>query len=170
MTRPHHVREGQQRRHQRVVFADGQDVERPVCLRNAHRFRLSSTNVRRAEESAVEARRVESLVAEDAGAVGVGERHDDQLSDLYGAHVGSDCLDHTDRLVAHGSAALRRLHKVVRPEIAAADTGVSHPYDRIGRLDESGVRDILDPNISGRYMTVARISIYLFGNYRWFGL
>ncbi len=105
MARPHHVREREQRRHQRVVFADGQDEERPVRQRDAHRFGLGSTDLSRAEESTVEARGVESLVAEDAGAVGVGERHHDDVADLYGADVGSDCLDDTDRLVAHGPAA-----------------------------------------------------------------
>ena len=41
VARPHHVRQREQRRHQRVVLADRQDEERAVRLGHAHRFALA---------------------------------------------------------------------------------------------------------------------------------
>ena len=42
MSRRHHVSEGEQRGHERVVFADGQDNERAIGIRHAHRLALST--------------------------------------------------------------------------------------------------------------------------------
>src|SRR3989475_6264128 len=63
--------------------------------------------------------------------------------------VGTDGLDHADRLVAHASAGLDRLHQLVRPEIAAADAGAADGDERVSRLDQAGVGDVLDADISG---------------------
>ena len=71
-------------------------------------------------------------MAEVAGAVGIGERHDDQIAILHFAHVGADRLDDADGLVAHAAASLGRLHLLVRPEIAAADAGAGDAHERIG--------------------------------------
>src|SRR5919201_5107383 len=80
-----------------------------------------SRDVDRAEEPAVHARRLEPFAAEDAGAVGEGERHDDEISGPDGVHVVADRVDDADRLVTHHAAGLARLHRVVGPEVAAAD-------------------------------------------------
>jgi hypothetical protein len=69
MAGPHHVREREQRRHQRLVFAGRQNDERPVRLRHAHCFGLCARDVDRPEEPAMDARRLQALSAEDAGAV-----------------------------------------------------------------------------------------------------
>ena len=149
MARSQHVREGEQGRHQGIVLPDGQDEERPVRQRHAHRFGLCSGHVNRAEEPSVDARRVESLMAENAGAVGKGERHHDDVADLEGVDALADGLDHADRLVAHATAGLARLRQLVRPEIAPADAGAADGDERVGRLDQAGVWDVFDSNVSG---------------------
>ena len=89
----------------RIVLADRQHKERSVSLRDAQGFGLCSTGLAaRAEEAAVDARGLQSLIAEHASAVGVGKRHHDHVAALDGAHVGADGLDHADRLVAHAAA------------------------------------------------------------------
>src|SRR5882724_6669426 len=88
-------------------------------------------------------------MAEDAGAVGEGERHYDQVADLQGAYGGADGLDDTDRLVAHHAAGLAVLHCLVGPEVAAADAGARDAHDRIGRLDHGGIGDVLYVNVTG---------------------
>ena len=55
MAGPHHVREREQRRHQRVVLADRQNDKRPVRLRYTHCFGLCPRDVNRSEEPAVDA-------------------------------------------------------------------------------------------------------------------
>ena len=74
---------------------------------------------------------------------------DDEVAGLDRAHVGADCLDDADELVPHPPAGLARLHRLVRPEIAAADRGAGDADERVGRLDEVGVGDVLDPDVAG---------------------
>ena len=123
VARSHHVREREQRRHQRVVVAHRQDDERSVRLRDAHRFALAAVELSAAPAAAVEAGGLQSLPAELAGAVGPGERRDDEVARLDGADLGADVLDDADELVAHARARVARLHRLVRPEVAAADAG-----------------------------------------------
>ena len=105
---------------------------------------------------------MQSFVAEDASAVGVRERHDDEIAGFHGANVGADGFDDADGLVSHAAAGIAVFHRLVRPEIAAADAGAADDYDRVGRLRlmrASGmfsIRTSPAPNI-----TVARIMIYL---------
>jgi hypothetical protein len=51
--------------------------------------------------------------------------------------------------MSHAAAGLAVFHRFVRPEIAAADAGAADDYDRIGRLDRSGVGKSLDTNVAG---------------------
>ena len=67
---------------------------------------------------------------------------------LTRADVGADVLDDADELVAHAASGLARLHRVVGPEIAAADGGAGDAHERIGRLDDPGVGDGLDADIA----------------------
>ena len=97
----------------------------------------------------MDARRVKPLVAELATAVGVRERHDDHIPGLHGAHVGADRLDDADGLVPHAAAGLAPVHRVVRPEVAAADAGAGDRDEGVGRLDQAGVGDVLDTDVAG---------------------
>jgi hypothetical protein len=65
----HHVSECEQRRHERVVLADRQYDERPVCLRDAYRLALPAIDVAPAVAAAVQALTLQALLAEDAGSV-----------------------------------------------------------------------------------------------------
>ena len=49
--------------------------------------------------------------------------------------------------VPHATAGLARLHRLVWPEIAAADPGVRHSYDRIAGLEQAGIRNVLDTDV-----------------------
>ncbi len=69
MARRHHIREGDQRSHDRVVCADRQDHERAVGLGDANRLALSSGDAVKAVPASVEAGGVQPPSAEDAGAV-----------------------------------------------------------------------------------------------------
>src|SRR5206468_2567583 len=44
---------------------------------------------------------------------------------------------------------LARVHRVVRPEVAAADAGADDADDRVGGLDDRRVGDVLDPDVAG---------------------
>jgi hypothetical protein len=92
---------------------------------------------------------VQPVVAEAARAVGVGERHHHDVADLERANIRADGLDDTDRLVAHAATTLDRPHLLVRPQIAAADTGAGYADHRIGRSDDGGVGDVLDTDVAG---------------------
>ena len=130
----HHVGEREQRRHQRVVLADRQRVERAVGVGDAQRLGLRAVEAGAvAEEAAVHAGGVQALVAEHAGAVRRSERHDDHVAALDRPDVAADVLDDADRLMAHPLAGRRR-PAVVGPQVAAADAGAGDADDRVGRL------------------------------------
>ena len=63
--------------------------------------------------------------------------------------LGADVLDDADELVAHPLAGLARLHRLVRPEVAAADAGAGDADERVGGLDQARVGDVLDPDVAG---------------------
>ena len=60
-----------------------------------------------------------------------------------------DGLDDADGLVAHALARRRLGPRLVRPEVAAADAGAGDADDRVGRVDDRGVGDVLDANVAG---------------------
>jgi hypothetical protein len=144
----HHVRECQQRRHQRVVLANRQHEQRAVGVGDAERLGLRPIDSAAAEEPAVHACRVQPFMAEDARAVGERERHHDDVAGLQRAHVGPDLLDDADGLMAHRLAGLGAIKRCVRPQIAAADAGARDADDRVGRLDDGGIRDVHDANVT----------------------
>ena len=147
MTGAHHVGEGQERRHERVVRADRKRDQRSVRLRDTDGFPLAAVERGAAPPSAVQAGRLQSLLAEFAGAIGPGERRDDQIALLHRSHIGADRLDDADELVAHPVSGLARRHRVVRPEIAAANTRTGDPNQGISRLDDPGVGNGFDAHI-----------------------
>jgi hypothetical protein len=50
---------------------------------------------------------VQPFVAEGAGAIGPGERHDDQISGFDGSHVGPHRFDYADGLMPHDTTGDR---------------------------------------------------------------
>src|SRR4051794_38915943 len=88
-------------------------------------------------------------MAKRTGAVGEGERHDDEIAALDGANVGTDVLDDADRLVAHRAPLLGALKVCVGPEVAATDTRARDADDRVGRLNDGRVRNVDDPDVTG---------------------
>src|SRR4051812_44001981 len=146
----HHVGEREQRRHECVVLADRQHVKRAVGLGNAHGFRLRAGQFRVTEEPAVKALGLEALLAEEARAVGVGERHDDEIAGLDRADIPPDLLDNADRLVTHDPRTVVRLEVLVGPEVGAANAGTRDADHPIGRRLDLRIGDVLDPNVACR--------------------
>ena len=143
------VGEGEQRRVQRRVDAGGHLDERAVGQRHAHRLGLAAADAVACPEAAVPARGLQALAAEVAGAVRPGERCDDEVAGRQGRDLGADLLDDADELVAHRASAGGRRQVVVRVQVAAADAGAHDPHDRVGRLHDDGVGNVLDPDVAG---------------------
>jgi hypothetical protein len=81
--------------------------------------------------------------------VRVSKGHDDQIADLDAAHVFADGLDAADRFVTHGSPGYDRLKLLVGPKVAATDASCRDGDHRVGGLDETRVRYLLDSNVAG---------------------
>ena len=145
----HHVGKREQRGHEFVVRTDRQDDECPVRLRDTHRFALTAVDVVAAVPAAMETRAVQPFAAEGTGSIRPEERRDDHVADLDGHDVRADRLDDADELVPHPPAGIVVRHRLVRPEIAAADRGARDLNERVGRVDQPGVRNILDADIAG---------------------
>jgi hypothetical protein len=65
--------------------------------------------------------------------------------------------------VAHPAAGLGGLKLIVRPQIAAADAGAGDADDRVGRIHNRGIGNVLDPNIAGTvHDSCAHRSIFRF--------
>ncbi len=103
----------------------------------------------RAVATAMQARGLQPFAAELAGAVRPEERRQHQIAGLDRAHLGADGLDDADELVSHAAAGVARRHRLVRPQVAAADAGARHPHQRVGRLDQMGVGNVLDADVAG---------------------
>src|SRR3954464_6223016 len=97
----HDVGKRQQRRHERVVLGNIDGEQRPVGIRDAQRFCLGAVEAAIAEEAAMDAGRLQTLMAEGTGAVRMREGHDDEIADLQRLHIRADGFDDPDRLVAH---------------------------------------------------------------------
>ena len=68
---------------------------------------------------------------------------------LTRAHLGAGFDHDADELVPHAPAGLARLHRLVRPEVAAADPGAGDGDDGVGRLDQLRVGHVLDADVAG---------------------
>src|SRR4051794_36906166 len=88
-------------------------------------------------------------MAELAGAVGDGERADDEVAPLNGGHLRAGVLHDADELVTHPGRITGRRHRAVRPQVAAADAGGGDADERVGGLLEHGVGNVLDSDVAG---------------------
>jgi hypothetical protein len=75
----HDVREREQGLHRRIVHVSGKDDERPIRMGDTHGLALAAVDVPEAVPAAVEAFAVQTLTAEDAGAVAPLERRNHKL-------------------------------------------------------------------------------------------
>ena len=113
-----------------------------------------------APEAAVDARGLQPFVAEDAGAVGVRERRDDDIARLHRADIGAGVLDDADELVAHRPARVARApsglygHRSL-PQMQARVTRTSASVGSTIR----GVGNVSTRTSPAPYMTVARMCL-----------
>ena len=109
MTSRHHIGQGEQRGHQRVVFAHRQGIECAIGLWDAHRLSLSAIQFRSAPKSAVQTGGVQSFLTEDAGSIGPRERRGNEIADLDFADIRSNGLDPADEFMSHAATYSRWL-------------------------------------------------------------
>ena len=144
-----HVGQGQQRRQQRGVLADGQLHQRALRLRHPHGLALAAVHAVRAPEAAVPAGGLQALGAEVAGVVRPHERRDHDVTGLQPGHLRADVLDDAEELVADAVALLGGRHRPVGPQVAAADARAQHAHDGVGGLPQHRVGHVLDPHVTG---------------------
>ena len=61
----------------------------------------------------------------------------------------ADLFDDADELVAHAAALLFEGHRLVGPQVAAADAGGGDADDGVGRLAQDGIRHVLHAHVAG---------------------
>ena len=118
-------------------------------MRHAHRFALARIVAVATPTSAVQARRLKAFTAECAGTVRDQKRGNHQLADHDALDIGPDRLHNADELVAHAATGVVVRHRLVRPQIAAADRSACDADHGIARLDEAGVGDGLNAHVAG---------------------
>ena len=129
-----HVRQGEQRRQQRGVLADGQLDQRALRLRHAYGLALAAVHAVGRPQAAVPAGGLQALAAEVAGVVRPDERRDHDVAAPQPGHLGADVLDDAEELVADALALLGGRPGPVGPQVAAADAGAQHAHQRVGGL------------------------------------
>src|SRR4051812_11495994 len=148
MSGTHDIRESEKAGHQFVVGPHRQFYESPIRLRDAHCFALATVEFGAAPESAVQTRGLQSFPTELAGSVRPGEWRDDKITALDGADIFTNRFDDADELVPHPASLVGWLHRLVRPEVAAADAGVRDPEKCVGWFLQSRIGDVLDANVA----------------------
>ncbi len=94
------------------------------------------------------AQRVEMLVAEEAAATGDGEGHHDAIALFQVVHrrTGFDDLPH--ELVTDDIAFLHTTHQaIVKVQVGTTDRGRGDLDDRVTRLQDPGIVDVIDANV-----------------------
>src|SRR5512133_2186029 len=120
--------------------------EGSICQWNPYGFGLRSGDFRGAEKSAMDARRLKSVMAKRACAVGECERHDNEITSLNRSNVCADVFNHTYRFVTHYATSLDVLHLLIWPQIAPANACSGNTNDSISRLDDFRVGHVFYPN------------------------
>lgn len=92
---------------------------------------------------------VDRLLGADASEHGVDAESAGQCADARNG------LDDADRFMAHALSGIAEFHRAIGPKIAAADAGAGDADKRVGRIDDNGVRDVLDPDVAGAVHTGA---------------
>src|SRR6266536_3221778 len=72
-----------------------------------------------------------------------------RFASLDSPDVSTGLLDDSDRFLAHALPALGWRHRVVWPQVAAAEASADDAHDRVGGLDDPRVGDVLDPHVAG---------------------
>ena len=88
-------------------------------------------------------------MAELASTIRVSERHHDKVALLYFPHVGANCFDNADGLMAHAASNRSRREILIWPQVAAADTGSCDADKRIRWFLECCVGHVLNPHVAG---------------------
>ena len=144
-----HVGQGQQRRQQRLVLPDGQLDQRARGLRHPHRLALPAVQPSPPHwppwrQEVCRPSRQKSHVPSD---------HTNGATTRSPAwkpeHIGAGVLHDAEELVSHPAAVLRRRHRPVRPQVAAADARAQHPHDRVGWFPQDRVGHVLHPHVTG---------------------
>jgi hypothetical protein len=127
--------------------------QRAVSQRDPQPLRLGAFG---SDACAVDARRLVAGPTDLAGVVGGEKRTDHELARLDRRYLGADLLDDPGVLMTHWRRPAEWVRASVRPEVRAADTSGGQPDDRVGRRHDLRFGALLDPNVTGAYMTAPR--------------
>src|SRR5690606_14913953 len=75
------------------------------------------------------------------------EAADHEVAGLDGGHRVADLLDHADVLVPDGYGPLDLGDPAVAPQVGAAHAGGDGTDEGVGRLDDDGVRALLEADV-----------------------
>jgi hypothetical protein len=146
--RAHHVRQRQERGHQRIVLANVQNKECAIGLRNAKGLGLRAVHAVVSEEAAVKTRGLQMVVTKLARAVRIGEGHRHQVAFFQCSNTGANFFHHSDSFVPHALRAVFGPPRMVRPKIASADAGARDPNQGVGLFLDRCVGHVLNANVA----------------------
>ena len=126
---------------------DPQQLGLPAPV-GAH-FRVAVPGARVARGVGPQARRREAVVAVAAGAAGQVERHRHPVAHLDPVHAGTDLGDDPHVFVAEDHAVVEVCPPLVGVQVRSADVGGGDPDDRVERLLDLGVGDLVDRDVTG---------------------
>src|SRR6185312_13808084 len=78
-----------------------------------------------------------------------GERREYQVAALEPSDLGAGVLDDAEELVSHLPALVSGQHGPVGVQVAAADRGAHHAYDRVGRGVDRRVGYVFGADVAG---------------------
>src|SRR6185312_12105022 len=117
--------------------------------RHSHGLALSGVHAGRTPSAPVTAGDLQPGRAEVTGVVRPDEWRHDQVTSGEAGNLGADLLDDADELVAHPAALLVGWHRLIRPQVAAADAGGGDADDGVGGLAQDGIGHGLHTHVSG---------------------
>jgi hypothetical protein len=79
----------------------------------------------------------------------VQEAAGDEVTDRHRGHGRADLLDDADVLLPHRHGRGDLLDAAVAPQVRPADAGGDGADDGVGRLDDDGVRPLLEADVPG---------------------
>jgi hypothetical protein len=143
------VEEAQQGCQEGGILADRELDQGALSLGHPHRLALTTVDPVAGPHAAVPAGGLQALLAEVASVVRPDEGSDDQVTSLEPGHLGTDVLDSAEELVPDALAVVGRGHGSIGPQVAAADAGAHDAHDRVSRLLQLRVGDVLHLDVSG---------------------
>jgi hypothetical protein len=122
--------------------------QRTIGIRNAHELCLPAISMFIPEEADVRAGRLQPLTAEFAGIVTPGKGCDHRLAGADVQDLRAYFFNDADELVAYLASQARFGDAPIKPKIRTTDGGSSNTDDRIARLLNGRIGDVLESDVA----------------------